>query len=257
MRQSTVLMNLTKRLLYTKWRDPGDDPELHLFGQLKRITREWLDNHLLCKGGTYPAQLMYLSLADMACERITAAITRKHQNQKPIKAVLDPFNPSGSTRHVRFNTSKEERWETRPDKCHVNWCILDSDWEGELCRVVESHPRVRAYVKNHSLGFEVPYRYGSEARKYRPDFIVLVDDGHGDDDLLHLVVEIKGYRGEDAKEKKSAMDTYWIPGVNNLGGYDRWAFAELTDIWEMQVDFGARVETEFARIVDASIEGER
>jgi type III restriction enzyme len=25
----------------------------------------------------------------------------------------------------------------------------------------------------------VPYRYGSEMRKYLPDFIVLVDDGHG------------------------------------------------------------------------------
>jgi type III restriction enzyme len=57
-----------------------------------------------------------------------------------------------------------------------------------------------AYVKNHNLGFDVPYRYGSENRIYRPDFIVLVDDGH--EDPLHLVVEIKGYRGEDAKDKK-------------------------------------------------------
>jgi hypothetical protein len=105
-------------------------------------------------------------------------------------------------------------------------------------------------VKNHSLGFEVPYRYGSEARKYRPDFIVLIDDGHGDDDLLHLVVEIKGYRGEDAKEKKSTMDTYWIPGVNNLGGYGRWAFAEFTDVWDMQLDFANRVESEFEKMLD-------
>jgi len=45
-----------------------------------------------------------------------------------------------------------------------------------------------------------------------PDFIVLVDDGHGDRDLLHLIVEIKGYRREDAKEKKSTMETYWVPG---------------------------------------------
>ena len=106
----------------------------------------------------------------------------------------------------------------RPDsrRCHINWVVLDSDWEAEFCRVAESHPRVRAYVKNHNLGLEVPYRYGSEMRKYLPDFIVLVDDGHGDDDLLHLIVEIKGYRREDAKEKKSTMDTYWVPGVNNL-----------------------------------------
>ena len=95
--------------------------------------------------------------------------------------------------------------------------VLDSDWEAEFCRVAESHPKVRAYVKNHNLGLEVPYRYGSETRKYLPDFIVLVDDGHGPDDPLHLVVEIKGYRREDAKEKKSTMDTYWVPGVNHLG----------------------------------------
>jgi type III restriction enzyme len=151
---------------------------------------------------------------------------------------------------VSFNTSKLDRWQTRPDKCHINWCILDSDWEAELCRVVESHPRVRAYVKNHSLGFEVPYRYASESRKYRPDFIVLVDDGHGDDDLLHLVVEIKGYRGEDAKEKKSTLDTYWVPGVNNLGGYGRWAFAEFADVWDMQLDFASRVESEFEKMLD-------
>jgi uncharacterized protein (DUF4415 family) len=114
--------------------------------------------------------------------------------------------------------------------------ILDSDWEGEFCRVAESHPRVRAYVKNHNLGLEVPYRYGSETRKYRPDFIVLVDDGHGPDDLLHLVVEIKGYRREDAKEKKSTMDTYWVPGVNHLGSYGRWAFAEFTEVARMIPD---------------------
>jgi type III restriction enzyme len=87
--------------------------------------------------------------------------------------------------------------------------------------VAESHPKVRAYVKNHNLGLEVPYRYGSEIRRYLPDFIVLVDDGYGPDNLLHLVVEIKGYRREDAKEKKSAMDTYWVPGINHLESYGR------------------------------------
>jgi type III restriction enzyme len=95
--------------------------------------------------------------------------------------------------------------------------ILDSDWEAEFCRVAESHPKVLAYVKNHNLGLEVPYRFGSVMRKYLPDFVVLVDDGHGPADPLHLVVEIKGYRGEDAIEKKSTMDTYWVPGVNHLG----------------------------------------
>jgi type III restriction enzyme len=248
-RQSTILFEVTKRLIYTKWRDPGEEPKVHLFGQLKRITKQWLDNHLVCKGDTYPALLMYQELADMACNKITTAITRQFLGDRPIKALLDPYNPTDSTASVRFNTSKTDRWETSSNHCHVNWVILDSDWEGEFCRVAEAHPQVRAYVKNHNLGFEVPYRFGSENRKYRPDFIVLVDDGHGPDDLLHLVVEIKGYRGEDAKEKKATMDTYWVPGVNNLGTYGRWAFAEFDEIYQIDADFKAKVEKEFDLMV--------
>ncbi|WP_439641466.1 BPTD_3080 family restriction endonuclease [Nevskia sp.] len=259
LRRSTLLFNLTQRLIYTKWRDPGDEPKLHLFGQLKRITQEWLDTCLVCKGDTYPALLMYQALADIACERITAAITLAEQEKsRPIKAVLDPYNPAGSTRHVNFATSKTERWETLgpPPKCHLNWIILDSDWEAEFCRVAEAHPRVRAYVKNHNLGFEAPYRFGSETRRYRPDFIVLVDDGKGDEDLLHLVVEIKGYRREDAKEKKSTMDTYWVPGVNTLGGHGRWAFAEFTDVFRMQDDFKDKVASEFNKMIEAKLHPE-
>jgi type III restriction enzyme len=244
-RLSTVLFHLTQRLLYTKWRDAGEEPKLHLFGQLKRITREWLENHLKCQGATYPALLMYQDLADIACNRITAAITAAFADERPIKAMLDSYNPVGSTAHVRFNTSRTHRWLTDPSKCHVNWVVLDSDWEAEFCRVAESHPRVKAYVKNHNLGLEVPYRYGSETRRYLPDFIVLVDDGHGDDDLLHLVVEIKGYRREDAKEKKATMDTYWVPAVNNLKTLGRWAFAELTEIYQIDADFKAKVDREF------------
>jgi len=136
---------------------------------------------------------------------------------------------------------------------NINWVIWNSHWEAEFCRVAEAHPQVRAYAKNHNLGLEVPYRFGSETRKYLPDFIVLVDDGRGPEDLLHLVVEIKGYRGEDAIEKKSTMDTYWIPGVNHLASFGRWAFAEFTEIFQIQADFEAKVTAEFdALIVQAS-----
>jgi len=254
MRLSTLLFHLTQRLLYTKWRDPDEDAKLHLFGQLKRLAKQWLDTSLVCKGGTYPAQLMYQELADMACERITAAITRSLVGSRPVKAILDPYNPEGSTAHVNFNTSKTERWETDASRCHLNWVILDSDWEAEFCRVVEKHPKVKAYVKNHSLGFEVPYRYGSQMRKYLPDFIVRVDDGHGAEDLLNLVVEIKGYRREDAKDKKSTMETYWVPGVNNLKTYGRWAFAEFTEVYQIELDFEAKVEEEFNKLLTNAME---
>jgi type III restriction enzyme len=250
LRKSTLLFHLTQRLLYTQWRDPGEEPKLHLFGQLKRITKDWMENCLHCKGGTTPAQLMYQELADMACERITAAITGTMMGEHPVKAVLDPYNPVGSTMRVNFSTSKTSRWETDPRKCHINRVVLDSDWEAEFCRVAETHPKVVAYVKNHGLGLEVPYKYGSETRRYLPDFIVQVDDGCGAGDPLNLIVEIKGYRREDAKDKKLTMDTYWIPGVNNLRKYGRWAFAEFCDVYEMQADFAAKVEEQFAEMVE-------
>ena len=237
LRRSTVLFHLTKRLLETKWRDPGGEPKLHLFGQLKSIARQWLDNHLVCKGGTYPAQLMYLTLADMACERITRGIVAHHVGESPVKAVLDPYNPAGSTKHVRFVTTRQTLWPAASNLCHVNWVVYDSEWEAEFCRVAEANASVRAYVKNHGLGLEVPYRQGAKTRTYIPDFIVLVDDGRGEDDPLHLIVEIKGYRGEDAKDKKDTMDTYWVPGVNELGTFGRWAFAEFTDMHEIESGF--------------------
>ena len=67
------------------------------------------------------------------------------------------------------------------------------------------------------------------------------------------MVEIKGYRGENAKEKKLTMDTYWVPGVNNLGEYGRWAFAEFTEMYTMEADFKARFETQFDEMVEAAI----
>jgi type III restriction enzyme len=248
MRQSTILFYLTKHLLYNKYRDPGEEPKLHLFGQLKRITKQWLDGgYLRCTGGTNPAQLIYQEIADMACERIKTAITEATIGNRPIKAILDAYNPTGSTSHVSFTTSKPTLWQTDPRRCHINWVVCDSDWEAEFCRVAEVHPRVRAYVKNHNLGLEVPYLHGSTPKKYLPDFVVQIDDGQPD--LLNLIVEIKGYRGEDAKEKASTMRTYWVPGVNNLGNFGRWAFAEFTAVFEIEAEFNKLIEKFLAQSV--------
>lgn len=255
-RTSTVVFRLTQHLLDRKFRDKNEAPKLYLFGQLKRIVKEWLENYLRCSGTTHPALLLYREFADKACDRIYAAITLSFLDTRPIKAVLDPYNPTGSTANVRFGTSRESRWDTSgpPPKNHVNWVVLDSDWEAEFCRVAESHPKVIAYTKNHNLGFEVPYRFGVDVRRYRPDFIVLIDDGHGREDPLHLVVEIKGYRREDAKEKKSTMETYWVPGVNHLGTHGRWAFAEFTEMYRIEDEFEKKVDEAFRDVLESASE---
>ncbi len=252
-RMSAVSYELTKRML-NRFRDEKGELNLTLFGQMNRIVRQWLDSYLVCKGGTYPAHVLFPQLAERACERLQSAILRGEVGEKarPAVAILDPYNREGSTRHVRFTTSKTDRYQTSPDKCHLNWVILDSDWEAEFCRVAEAHPRVLAYVKNHNLGFEVPYRSGAETRRYRPDFLVLVDDGRGKDNPLHLIVEIKGYRKEDAKEKKLTMETYWVPGINRDGRFGRWAFAEFADVWDIGMDFEKTVAQHFEAMLSTS-----
>ena len=51
---------------------------------------------------------------------------------------------------------------------------------------------------------------------------------------------LKG-RGEDAKDKMTAMETYWVPGVNRLRDYGCWAFAEFTDVYEIESAFADSV----------------
>lgn len=249
-RDAQIIYELTAHLLNTEYRDGDGNPQLHLFGQLKKLVSQWFKEYFEVKGGVYPAQLLYQVIADTVCQKISKAITRSQIGDNPILATVDPYNPIGSSRSVNFHSSKELKYETSQDKCQVNWAILDSTWEGQLCKVAENHPRVVRYVKNHSLGFEVPYQMHGEAKQYRPDFILLIDDGNGPEDLLNLVIEVKGYRGEDAKIKKETMEVHWIPGVNRLRKYGRWAFGEITDIWEMDNDLEAKITQGLERIID-------
>ena len=239
-RPATIAFHLAADLLRRHLRGANEEPRLHLFGQVRRIARQWVDGHLECTGNTHPGQVLYEEIAERACEKIHAGITLACGKGR-VLAVLDPYNPVGSTNAVNYRTARRDLWETDEKKSPVNLVVCDSSWERAFCRVAEAHPRVEAYVKNAGLGFEVPYRLAGEARRYLPDFIVRIRDDAGA--AIHLVVEIKGLRGEDAKAKAETMRALWIPGVNNLGRFGRWDFVELRNIETMEADFGAFVNT--------------
>ncbi|MGE9294813.1 MAG: BPTD_3080 family restriction endonuclease [Puniceicoccales bacterium] len=241
-RPSTISFELAKYLLYSYFKDGDGESKLHLFYQIQRIVRRWLDEgYLECKGGTGTWMLQIRMIAAQAAERIYNAIASAIGDEERIRAVLDPYNPKGSTRHVGFMTSKD-LYATSPKKCHVNYIVCDSGWEAEFARAAEAHPRVISYVKNQGLGLEVPYKDGTNARHYLPDFIVRIDDGNGPDDTLNLVVEIKGYRAENVKLKSETMHQKWTRGVNNLGHYGRWAFVEFNDVYEIQKEFEVLID---------------
>ena len=56
--------------------------------------------------------------------------------------------------------------------------------------------------------------------------------------------------GHGPAEKKSTMDTYRVPGVNHLGSYGRWAFAEFTEVFQIQADFKATVDANFNKLIE-------
>jgi type III restriction enzyme len=251
MRPNSVAMHLTLRLINLYFRDGDGPPSYHLYNQLQPIARRWVRDCLVLKGGTKAGMLTYAEIAEKACALIYAAITRSaaESGASLVKAMLDPYNPAGSTDYVSFITSKSNLWTAAPDKSHVNFVVCDSDWEAEFARVVERHPATLAYVKNQGLGFDVPYllKSGGEKKRYLPDFIVRLDPGSlagaGDrrDDPLNVVVEIKGFRGIDAQIKAETMRALWVPGVNNAGGFGRWAFVELRDAFAMEEEWGRAV----------------
>ncbi|APG62015.1 restriction endonuclease [Sphingorhabdus lutea] len=242
-RQSTTTMKLAKTVVERHYRDADGAPKWHLVGKVASICRRWMnEGYLKCPGDTAPWMLSeYPDLAAQAAEKIANAISRPDRDKRRIKAVMDPYNPLGSTRHVSFTTTKDVR-ETDPRKCHVNYVVSDSDWEAEFARVAENHPKVLAYVKNQGLGFAVPYKDGEVAREYVPDFIVQIDDGRGADDPLNLIIEIKGMKNEQVKLKKETMLEKWVPGVNILGVYGRWAFDQFDSVFEIESDFRALIE---------------
>lgn len=182
-------------------------------GAGKRIVNQWrTEGHLHCTGG-----------------------------DSILRAVLDPYTPTGSTLGVNFNTSKTTRYQPRPDRSHLNWIVTDSDWEDKLAAAIEDHPAVLSYAKNHNLGLEVPYLVEGEPRRYRPDFLIRLEAP----EPTTLVIEVKGYRGHDAMLKAETMRAKWIPAVNRLGTHGRWGFAELREVH----DFGPALDAAIGRML--------
>jgi len=96
---------------------------------------------------------------------------------------------------------------------------------------------------------------GSTPRTYVPDFIVRVDDGKGPDDPLNLIAEVKGYRGEDAVAKANTMASYWVPAVNNLGSYGRWAFHEFKSVDQMASELEAVINNGSTLLSNTTTQG--
>jgi hypothetical protein len=108
-------------------------------------------------------------------------------------------------------TTIRETYKTRADKCHVSHVAGDSGWEFKLAHDLEDMTEVLAYVKNQNLGFTIPYAINNVEHQYYPDFLIRIDDGHGKDDPLNLILEVTGERKQEKEAKTATARTFWVP----------------------------------------------
>ena len=140
-------------------------------------------------------------------------------------------------------------------KSHVNFVVADTDsWEQRAAKVLEEMPQVQSYVKNHFLGFGIPYWVNGKEHRYAPDFIARVLTPRCE--VVNLVIEISGFSNDrlgNKDAKRYYTEHYWLPAANNLaqsksrtsslalpsqskvseanlGTYGRWHFIEVSDI---------------------------
>ncbi|MEZ0018025.1 BPTD_3080 family restriction endonuclease [Sinorhizobium fredii] len=232
LRLKTVIFDVAGLLLRTYFKDEDGALQVWRYPELTRITERWFTECLTCAGDTRPQFLKWRSLAVRAVEKIYRALAPSLSgppdgSSGALLPILNAYNPEGTTRHADFNTSKTTLFATKPDKCHLNYVVYDQAWEAGLAERLEGMGEVIAYAKNHSLGFEVPYEHGGETKRYRPDYIVRIDDGG--EEPLNLIVEVKGQRDEQDAAKAETTRNVWVPAVNNAGRYGRWEFLELKD----------------------------
>jgi type III restriction enzyme len=229
-REQEVVFRLASHALEKYLRDDEGNVKLWFFPQLLVITRRWLTECVTYKDNTFPQMFLLTSFADHAADHIYQSIVLSAGGEKTLKPILRAYDTLGSTRYVDFDTTRAV-YTTSRDKCHISHVVLDSNWEAKMAETLEEMDKVICYVKNQGLGFTIPYTFGGEEHGYMPDYIIRLDDGHGRDDPLNLVLEVSGEARKDKAAKVSHARNQWVPAINNHGGFGRWGFIEITDPW--------------------------
>jgi type III restriction enzyme len=258
-RPNEVAFLLAKLTLEKYFRDDDGNDKPWLFPQLLGIAKRWLAECVTFKDHTFPQLLLLIEYAHDAADRIYKAIVASTDGTAAIKPILRPYDAIGSTRYVDFDTIRPV-YATREDKCHISHVVADTDsWEQKLAQTLEDMDEVVRYVKNHNLGFTIPYTLNGEEHNYIPDFIACIHlpspsgrgaggegsgvegkglpspfgrGAGGEGDLLNLLVEVTGEKKKDKAAKVATARTLWVPAVNNHGGFGRWAFVEIADPWD-------------------------
>ena len=106
-------------------------------------------------------------------------------------------------------------------------------------------------MKNHSLGFEVPYLLRHAKSPIPPGFLVLVDDGYGPDDPLHLWSKSKATAAKTLKIRSPQSKLTGCPESTTRAGSAVGPFRNSRLSTKFEAEFKQRVEGLFQEMIAA------
>ena len=192
-------------------------PPQVLFPQIANIVRRYVDEKL---EATQPADKKDVFLApyygwlvEVLLQNIRGDVEAGEVPELPL--CRDSRGP-GSTSDVDFWTAKDVR---EVSKSHVSHIVADTlKWEQTAAYHLDTHPKVRCFVKNAGMGFAIPYVHNGQGHDYVPDFIVRLET----EEERYLILETKGY--DPLAEVKKAAALRWVAAVNADGRSGRWHY---------------------------------
>ncbi len=230
-REQQIIYRITKDLLRDHFADEKGNLQFHRFHELGALVREWYHAkvHVLGRGPEWK-KLLYFADPKKLVAHVSRGIQTGSAAGEAIRPLLNYYNPTGSSRFVHGNTTRET-YPTRHS--HVNAVVIDSGWEGQAAKVLDDlagEGHVNSWVKNAFLDFRVPYTDAAgEQRNYLPDFIVNCRLAGGR--CANVIVEVTGF-DRDKEAKRWTILNRWLPAVNRIRqqqGWDKWDFLELDE----------------------------
>jgi type III restriction enzyme len=199
-----------------------------LLAQLVRLVEQFLaSDRLEIPSLFHQEPVRRRVLVSLNLDRIVTHLLRfvHEHNAERMELIFDEAQPIGSTRGMRtWYTTKPVMATTRSQ---INYVVGDSTWEGMVVNALETREQVDAFAKNDHLGFQIHYLWKGSRRRFIPDFLVRFKSG------LTLVLEVKGVDDDQNRAKRAAL-TAWVQGVNQRGGFGRWASDVLFEPAQVQ-----------------------
>ena len=231
LRDSQVIYYFAHLMIREYYTSREHGQQFQKFPDIKQIVETWYNEQLEIVGGdgsTEQKRLVMLWDYKAVLGNINEGIHKANADHEEISAVLNYYNPEGSTIHVYRPTNKTV-YPTQ--KSHVNYVIAeDNSWQQIAAKTLDAMECVECWVKNTYLGFRIPFTVGDENKEYQPTFIVRVKG-------INLIVECEDFDNDKSGNKEAKrhyLKDYWIPAANNLKTYGTWDLLEVRDIDQLE-----------------------